>query len=67
MAGELQDTAKVPGKALQAVVAAVHHDLLTSRIAAHGLPVVQDLVGGFHKEKIAARSNVRQDQALPLL
>src|SRR5688572_24872633 len=63
---ELQYARQVLREALQAVIAALDHDLLGARVARHRLAVIEHLVAGLDQQQITSRRDARHEELLPL-
>src|SRR5688572_9242763 len=63
---ELQYARQVLRKTLQAVIAALDHDLLGPRVAGHRLPVIEHLVARLDQQQITAWRDARHVELLPL-
>ena len=54
------------GKAFQAVVAAVDHDLARTLVFFHRYAIVEHLIPGFHQQQVALRADCGQAKFSPL-
>src|SRR5688572_7820224 len=62
---ELEDPGQVLREALQAVIAALDHDLLRPGVAGDRLAAVEHLVAGLDQQEVASRRDTRHVKLLP--